>query len=549
MTLMKRLRRRKAMLSRKMKRAMGVVGGSTRAALTALGNVDAFPSFGRVERRWGQILREPLEIQAFLANARARGSLVALAELAELQGGVVTRANAYFIVRELSFEKVPTRFHLTKRDYRRVAVIADGLETLHVCERHYLRPVIKGPESLEGPTKIAVTDRRLFDVQDKSKEELRRLRANGALAYLRRGETTRYKMSDDRLKGGIPAQRSNIKNRKPHWYSLHTHATDVSRIVVPEHFDTRYIATLLGPDEPSIVIDKLYLVVAKQEEDVEVLLLSLNSLLTWYQLELRGRTQLGQGVLEVKKTDWEGVLVLNPRTLRANTRKRLVEQFLPLRGTPGLATGEELTRMERARFDSGHLAAAGAAEPDDFRTLVERELRAAINEREERAKSLTQERERRFTGRRVTASIDAYASKIAAGLEPFPDPRAFVEPGPPAMMIAILGPVEGLVTIGDDLFTFGEVFAGDTRIASTGDLQSAEFVRGVLIHEPDVEAIALPEAPILKKAIEVWHDAIRDWYAKFEEHCKGIVAPIADPRLRSEIRERALMLLHAVVGL
>lgn len=193
--------------------------------LRKLGNKGVFPPLGRVERRWGQILRERADLRTFLEKAHDRGLLLPLADLATVQGGVVTRANAYFVVRELSFEEIPARFRISKRDFERVRVIEDGLGTLHRCEAEYLRPILKGPESLVGPAEIAQTDLRLFDLRDLSKKELRERHANGALEYLRRGETVDYNVSEDRLKGGIPAQRSNVRGRKPYWYSIHTPST------------------------------------------------------------------------------------------------------------------------------------------------------------------------------------------------------------------------------------------------------------------------------------------------------------------------------------
>jgi hypothetical protein len=176
--------------------------GSFPERLKRLAKPAVYPPMGRVERRWGQVLREPAQVRGLLAEARAARRLVPLAEVADIQGGVVTRANAYFLVRELAFEEIPRRFGITRGDLARVAIVMDGLETLHRIERPYLRPIVKGPEALLGPAEIAASDRRLFDVQSLSKEDLRQERANGALAYLRRGETVPYNVSEDRLKGG-----------------------------------------------------------------------------------------------------------------------------------------------------------------------------------------------------------------------------------------------------------------------------------------------------------------------------------------------------------
>jgi hypothetical protein len=95
----------------------------------------------------------------------------------------------------------------------------DGTQTPFKIERESLKSIIKGPDALRTPVEVSVEDQRLFDVV-LSKEDLRKRHANGTLAYLRRGESVPYNVSDDTLKGGIPAQRSNIKNRKPFWYSL-----------------------------------------------------------------------------------------------------------------------------------------------------------------------------------------------------------------------------------------------------------------------------------------------------------------------------------------
>jgi hypothetical protein len=210
-------------------------------------------------------------------------------------------------------------------------VIEDGIKTRHKNERLCLRPILKGPEALHGPVLTANSEERLFDCQDRSKEELRKLHANDALAYLKRGETVDYKVSEDSLKRGIPAQRAQVKGRKPYWYSLHSPANNSTRLVVPEHFDRRFVASLIPAERDAVVIDKLFSIEPHQGIDSEFLLASLNSLLTWYQLEMRGRTQLGEGVLEVKIADWNGVLVLDPRALDKAKVDSLLSSLNPLR--------------------------------------------------------------------------------------------------------------------------------------------------------------------------------------------------------------------------
>lgn len=518
---------------------------SISADLTRLANRHVYPALGFVDRRWGQILREPPALQHLIEQARQTDLLTPLRNVAEIQGGVVTRANAYFLVTEVPIEEIPTRFRLTKRDLTTVAVIQDGKGTLHACEREFLRPVIKSPESLLGPTKLSTTDLRLFDLQDLSKAELRTKHANRALAYVRRGETVSYDTSEDKLKGGIPSKRSNIRNRKPFWYSLHSPSSAVNRIVVPEHFANRYVATLVPAGAPDVVMDKLFFVVPNNQDHANLLLASLNSELTWYQLEMRGRTQLGQGVLEVKKADWEGVLILNPCKLAKTDAKNLVSVFAGIRATETVAAPQEFERLERIAFDDCFLKACGAADPAQSRQRVEREIRNAASERRERAHSVDDLRAARPTTRRPSASVDAYASKLAANLEPFPDPRTFTK-GSMSRVVPVESPVDGTVTVGVDLFSHSDVFCGDRLIASAPNPKAAQYIRGVLLVDPGVDQIELPDDQELETITENWDNAAGTWRKTFDAAASSLLQQISDPRLREEIRQRALTLLHAI---
>ncbi len=505
----------------------------------------AFPPVGAAERRWGLLLRESIQSRTLLANARREGRLVPLGALADVHSGVVPRANAYFLVRELPFDEIPARFHITKRDYQRVTVIEDGLKALHRCERVCLRTAIKGPEGLLGPTHILETDQRLFDVGERTKEELRELRANGALSYLRRGETVYYKVSDDSLKGGIPAQRSNVRNRQPFWYSLHSPSSSLPRLAVPEHADNRFVATLLPSGQDAVVIDTLYSITPRDGQYAALILASLNSLLVWHQLEMRGRTQHGEGVLKVKLADWKQLLVLDPRRLTAAEITNLLQQFEPLQGRDTLTLDHELHDPERLEFDTSVFRLCATDDAEMARTQFERELRAAVDERHERASSMDEAKAGRAATRRVTASADAYAARIAAELEPFPDPRTFLEGTEDSDLILVAGPIAGRLTLGEDLFTQGRVFAGGETVASAGDIRNAQFVRAVLLHDPELTAVAVPREPRLSAIMAEWEQRVVDWQTAFDNQASRILATLADQRLTKEVAARARVLLHA----
>ena len=174
-------------------------------SLDRLADPGEYIGSNKTKVRWGQLIRESVTLAEEEERLKANESLIRLGALGKIRGGIVTRANAFFLVREIPFDQIPTRLKVTRSDLKRVAVISDGLDHITKVEREYLKPIIKGPESLESAFGIKRSEMRLFDVGD-SKRELEKKHANGALAYLRRGETMNFKISNDDLKGGIPAQ-------------------------------------------------------------------------------------------------------------------------------------------------------------------------------------------------------------------------------------------------------------------------------------------------------------------------------------------------------
>lgn len=513
--------------------------------LKRMWNRSEFPDVGGPMSRWGQMLREKSEIKTALDRAVQDGKLVRLGDLVRVRSGVVTRANAYFILKELSFDEIPARLRVTRGDLERFGVYIDGLQTVHRIEREFMKDVIKGPEYLLSPTSVLVDNQRLFDVRV-SKEELRSRRTHLALEYLRRGETTSYKVSSDSLKGGIPAQRSQIRDRRPFWYSLNVPNGKGKRLVFPEHFDRRYVVTLVEDTGP-VVIDTCYLAWCHSATDAETLLSSLNSVLTWYQLELRGRTQHGEGVLKVKIPDWEGILVANPRMLADESRLSLNELFRPLCTVSSESALDAVDQPDRVAFDEAYLAAVGLLPADEWRLQIVREIRDSIGERHARKASVAEAKTERLTQLRSTLDADAYASRIVSRLEPFPDPTTLVPEAAKTTHIAITHtPDSPYIRVGKDLFSHSDVLCGDVCIAKTSSPQEAQFVRASIAANPSRAYVDVPAQPVLDVVLSVYHSDVQQWNAKFSVVARNACKGILDARFRDEIIQRARELCHAV---
>ena len=506
----------------------------------------AYPGGNKVKVRWGQLIRASASFAQEESRLADSGKLVSLEELGRIRGGIVTRANAYFLVREIPFDQIPARLRVTRGDLKRIAVISDGLDHVSKIEREFLKPVIKGPESLESAFGVKRSDLRLFDVTE-SKMALQERHGNGALEHLRRGETVNFKTSEDDLKGGIPAQRSQVKNRRPFWYSLQGEQTAKNRIVFPEHIDRRYVFTLVPESDTSIVIDKLYLFEPREEReaDTDLIHVALNSLLTWYQIELRGRSQLGEGVLELKIPDFSGLLIINPEHISAKRKRELLKAFADLLNPGGGPSLSELGTAARHDFDCAYLKACGFESPETTLLRLEQGLRALAGERSERKLSVAEAKVSRRKITNVAASVDAYAARLTAAIEAHPDPRSFVEEGAANETIPILGEVFGPLDIGVELFNQGEVLAGETCIARTGNILAAQFVKSVLLVQPELSRVDVPTETI-EKVMTEWSRESRRWYKQFKVAVETALVGIDDIRIRALIEQRALQLLHAV---
>src|SRR2546426_11500236 len=98
---------------------------SLSASLDLLVTAGAYPGGNKVKVRWGQLIRASATLVEEETRLVESGSLVSLDSLGSIRGGIVTRANAYFLVREIPFDQIPTRMRVTRRDLQRIAVIAD----------------------------------------------------------------------------------------------------------------------------------------------------------------------------------------------------------------------------------------------------------------------------------------------------------------------------------------------------------------------------------------------------------------------------------------
>ena len=147
----------------------------------------------------------------------------------------------------------------------------------------------------------------------------------------------------------------------------------------------------------------------------------------------------------------------------------------------------------------------------------------------------------------MAPDVDAFALRVVSEIRPFPDPRHFLpKDGFEAQPIAISGPIEGTVRLGDDLFSHGQVLDAEKVVASAGDVLAAQFVRAVLLRDPEVQTVPVPAGALLGACLEDWGDDVRTWHEELSARLETVCAGMGDERLRTAIRDRSIVLLHGI---
>ena len=237
--------------------------------------------------------------------------------------------------------------------------------------------------------------------------------------------------------------------------------------------------------------------------------------------------------------------VLNPSMMPPDQKTHLLETFANITPAPGSGPSlQELGTFQRYAFDLAYLEACGFDNPEEIMLQIERSLRALAGERVERKLSVVNAKVSRRRLTNVSASIDAYASRLVSAVDPLPDPRSYVPSGTPTEPVCILGPVEGDLDVGLELFNQGEVLANGFCIARAGNVLAAQYVRGVLLAQPELERVELP-AQSLELIMDEWTRASRIWHHKVKLAADRTLLSLNDEKLRSAVESRALKLAHA----
>lgn len=286
----------------------------------------------RAEARWGPYLRAP---DVFLQQPKK--TTIALGEWATIQRGYTTGANGFFYLSRADVTRWPieTQFHRPL------------LKSLRHVERLRLERSLADQELLTIPPNAAIW-------------------GMSVARYVAWGEEQGYHL------------RRTCAARHP-WYALPEQTPGM--VLLPKGVWMRHLAPYA--EEAILVDQQLYrLQLADGVEPLAAAAL-LNSAWFALQCELRGRVNLGEGVLWLANYELEQMQLPDPRTLDSRQVDRLSYAFQWLADHPVGATADELDKPARRNLDDTVFDLLGLSprEGDDVRialrdSLFGRQMRA-----------------------------------------------------------------------------------------------------------------------------------------------------------------------------
>lgn len=290
-----------------------------------------------VRARWGTLLRAPGVY--FTLHAAAPDAWVSAGELAEVTRGFTSGANAFFFVRDVTAEVEPavrTELGVTAGSGLRV-IAARGRRRYFAVEERFLFPLIKSPREVAGYV-IREGDlawRVLLLPPDEGYVQGLR-----AAEYIRWGEAQGF------------GCRATVCSR-PFWWSLPKLLPP--QVLARQFYDRRFNF----PYNPSTALCDHTFYYLTGCADPELFAALLNSTLTYFHVELWGRSNMGDGVLTFYGPELSDLPLPRPELFAGERGTELKRAFQRLRARAVLPVEEEVERSDRRDLDLNVLAGLG----------------------------------------------------------------------------------------------------------------------------------------------------------------------------------------------
>lgn len=308
-------------------------------------------------------------------------SLRMLDDVLSLKYGIKTNGNEIFYL--------PSKYwRFLDEDEKRLTLGGPTGKSLKISKR-YLKPLIRTAHIRDVPYRISLIDKRRHEDYLLWVEDTRKVEDSETREYLEWATDFIKQEYETSAHAQFPTLKRKIDS--PRWTKL----SDVSgglflfKNAVSENF-----SILLNGLQDAQVDLRLYAGYHKKtysDIDPRITFASLNSILTYLGMELMGRTSLGEGALDVKVTDYETILVVDPLILKQRLKEKgelqgflqIVDEMLDMKPVNIEAEAENSIRLKMEEYVLGSLGLS----KKDILSLY-KELMTLVNLRAERAVSV-----------------------------------------------------------------------------------------------------------------------------------------------------------------
>ncbi|NHJ85224.1 MAG: N-6 DNA methylase [Asgard group archaeon] len=273
--------------------------------------------------KWGSIfLRAPDIFQTILLKCSDK--LCLLSDLGKIRYPIKTGINDFFI---LDSEKIKQ----------------------YDIENEFLIPLLKSPKKI---THIPITDdslkSKLF-LCNLTLEELQKQNKVGALKYIKWGSEQKNMVKQQISKIAYWPEVPSVQKNKPAWYSITKPL--FSDIFCNRFFDRRFFFSY--PEEPIIEDQTFYGLILKDslKKKKELILALLNSTLSFFFLEIFGRSNLGKGALQFALFDYDRLFVINPEVIPNELEHQILDRFNHIKKREIYSIFKEFIHNDRVIFD------------------------------------------------------------------------------------------------------------------------------------------------------------------------------------------------------
>jgi hypothetical protein len=288
---------------------------------------------------WGTMLRAPaayFTLHQMTAQAWTRAG-----ELGEVRRGFTSGANAFFFVRDVTDtapKDLGQKLGLTPdSDLAVITVGTKPEEQYFAVEKRFLLPLVKSPREVEGC--LVSEDKLSWKVLllPPDKDYIKGLKVAD---YIRWGEAQSFQ------------HRPTLRAR-PLWWSLPKLLPP--QVLARQFYDRRFNF----PYNPGAILCDHTFYYLTGCVDPELIAALLNSTITFFHVELWGRSNMGDGVLTFYGSELADLPVVKPALFNLKRQRALRKCFRRLCGRAVLPIEEEVEQPDRQELDLVVLSALG----------------------------------------------------------------------------------------------------------------------------------------------------------------------------------------------